>query len=139
MISPEVVVLIGVGGTVVGIGGTVVGIIVGKYAIKSGQKEQLEDGVIANEKIRGHIKGIAASVAFNSIEIAAEKRKWLDERDALAIDKRFDTLEEKVDEVKHALDNGLAARIVEEVRASFGGEDASRLPIRKTRKNPATP
>jgi hypothetical protein len=123
----------------VGVGGTLVGILAGRFAIRKGIKDQLVDDVKASEPIRAHIKGIATDVADKRIEAAAEKRKWLDERDAKAIDKRFDTLEEKVDDVKHSIENGLAARIAVEVGKVFENMPGARLPVRKARKNAAEP
>lgn len=151
MVDPQVVVLITVGGGVVGI-------LVGRYSIRQGQKEQLADDVKASDPIRAHIKGIATSVADQRIEAAADKNKWLDDRDNKAINVRFDTLETRFDlfekkvdeqfaEVKYSLENGLAARIAKQVMDLFEdpegtvyeGESGPRVTIRKTRKRERKP
>lgn len=141
MIEPIVSVLAGV-----------VGVIVGGLAIRAGRKEQLADDVVAHDKIRGHIKGIAVDVADKRIEMAAEKRKWLDERDRQAIVIRFDTVDERFDRFEanvtgqfaamhEAMENGLAERIARQVVDAVGKRDVvydgaggPQVPIRRRRR-----
>src|SRR5687767_704157 len=112
MVSAEVVALVGVGGTLIGI-------IAGRFAIRKGIKDQLVDDVKSSEPLRTHFKGIASDCADKRIEAAAEKRKWLDERDAKAIDERFDRVDVQLEELNHKMDNGLAERIARQVMDLF--------------------
>jgi hypothetical protein len=134
-------------GTLLGAVGLLVGIYVGKFDIRRGQRETLAADVKASEPISNHFKEIAGNIAKH--EIRAHGLETIGLRvDALR--DRFDRHEENVKEqfadMKHAMENGLAARIALQVFDMFADEKpvddnvpGPKLPVRKTRKRAGEP